>query len=46
VILHDGIADPSRGIQALPDILSEGRKPGLEFVSIGRLMQAPRRPPA
>jgi len=40
VILHDGIRDPSRGIQALPDILAEGRKRGLEFVSIGTLMHA------
>jgi hypothetical protein len=38
--LHDGIRDPSRGIQALPDILAEGRKRGLEFVSIGTLMRA------
>jgi peptidoglycan-N-acetylglucosamine deacetylase len=40
VILHDGIPDPARGIQALPHILSEGRKRGLTFVSIGGLLAA------
>jgi peptidoglycan-N-acetylglucosamine deacetylase len=38
VILHDGISDPSRGIAALPDILSAGRAKGLQFVSVGTLM--------
>ncbi len=40
VILHDGIRDPSRSIQALPHILDEGRARGLRFVSIGALRQA------
>jgi peptidoglycan/xylan/chitin deacetylase (PgdA/CDA1 family) len=38
VILHDGIADPSRGIAALPDILDAGEKRGLKFVSVSALM--------
>jgi peptidoglycan-N-acetylglucosamine deacetylase len=38
VILHDGIADPARSIRALPHILSEGSRRGLNFVSIGALM--------
>ena len=38
VILHDGIADPSRGIEALPDILIAGRERGLQFVTVGVLM--------
>jgi peptidoglycan-N-acetylglucosamine deacetylase len=40
VILHDGIADPSRGIAALPRILATGRQRGLRFVSVGTLMDA------
>jgi len=39
VILHDGIPDPTRGIQALPHILAAGRQRGLRFVSIGALMR-------
>ncbi len=39
VILHDGISDPSRSIQALPQILAAGRKRGFRFVSIGELMR-------
>ncbi len=39
VILHDGILDPRRGIQALPHILTSGRQKGLRFVSIGALMR-------
>jgi peptidoglycan/xylan/chitin deacetylase (PgdA/CDA1 family) len=39
IILHDGISDPTRSIQALPHILSVGRKRGLRFVSIGALMR-------
>jgi peptidoglycan-N-acetylglucosamine deacetylase len=39
VILHDGISDPTRGIRALPHILSEGRRRGPKFVSIGELMR-------
>ena len=38
VILHDGIADPSRGIAALPGILEAGRRKGLRFVSVGTLL--------
>jgi peptidoglycan/xylan/chitin deacetylase (PgdA/CDA1 family) len=38
VILHDGIADPSRSIAALPGILEAGRRQGLRFVSVGTLL--------
>jgi peptidoglycan-N-acetylglucosamine deacetylase len=38
VILHDGIADPSRSIAALPAILEAGRRKGLRFVSVGALL--------
>jgi peptidoglycan/xylan/chitin deacetylase (PgdA/CDA1 family) len=38
VILHDGIADPTRSIAALPAILAAGHTKGLRFVSIGTLM--------
>jgi len=37
VILHDGISNPIRSIQALPYVLAAGRKRGLRFVSIGAL---------
>lgn len=37
VILHDGISNPTRSIQALPQILTAGRRKGLHFVSIGAL---------
>jgi peptidoglycan-N-acetylglucosamine deacetylase len=40
VILHDGISDPRRSIQALPHILAAGQQKGLRFVSIGALMAA------
>lgn len=40
VILHDGISDPRRGIQALPGILTAGQARGLRFVSIGKLLEA------
>jgi len=40
VILHDGIRDPSRSIQALPHILTAGHERGLRFVSIGGLLRA------
>jgi peptidoglycan-N-acetylglucosamine deacetylase len=33
VILHDGISDPSRGIEALPHILEASHRKGLRFVS-------------
>jgi|SRR5215831_376073 len=38
VILHDGIRDATRSIAALPRILEEGRRRGLRFVSIGKLL--------
>lgn len=38
VILHDGISDPARSLAALPQILAEGRRHGLYFLSIGELM--------
>jgi peptidoglycan-N-acetylglucosamine deacetylase len=43
VILHDGISDPTRSIQALPKILDAGRQKGLRFVSIGELLRANRK---
>jgi len=39
VILHDGISDATRSIQALPGVLEGGRAKGLAFVSIGELMR-------
>ncbi len=40
VILHDGIKDASGAIRVLPEILEEGRRRGLRFVSIGELLAA------
>jgi peptidoglycan/xylan/chitin deacetylase (PgdA/CDA1 family) len=40
VILHDGISDPTRSIQALPQILNAGHHRGLSFVSIGQLIRS------
>jgi peptidoglycan/xylan/chitin deacetylase (PgdA/CDA1 family) len=40
VILHDGIKDATRSIEVLPQILEEGKRRGLRFVSIGKLMDA------
>lgn len=40
VILHDGISDPTRSIEALPHILGTGRRRKLKFVSIGELRSA------
>lgn len=40
VILHDGISDATRSIQALPHILQAGRHRGIRFVSVGELMLA------
>jgi peptidoglycan/xylan/chitin deacetylase (PgdA/CDA1 family) len=40
VILHDGIADPSRMITVLDSILSAGDRKGLRFVTVGALLQA------
>jgi peptidoglycan/xylan/chitin deacetylase (PgdA/CDA1 family) len=39
VILHDGISNPRRTIEALPHILATGRQRGLRFVSIGELQK-------
>ena len=39
VVLHDGISDPRRGIEALPHILATGAQNGLRFTSIGALMR-------
>ena len=44
VILHDGISDPSRSIEALPQILTLGRKKGLRFTSIGALVREAAEP--
>jgi hypothetical protein len=38
VILHDGISNPTRSIEALPNILATGQGRGLRFVSIGALV--------
>jgi peptidoglycan/xylan/chitin deacetylase (PgdA/CDA1 family) len=40
VILHDGIPDPTRSVEALPAVLEEGRRRGFRFVPIGELMEA------
>ncbi len=45
VILHDGIADPSRMIAALDAILAAGERKGLRFVPVGELL-ASGQPPA
>jgi len=39
VILHDGISNASRSIEALPHILEAGHKKGLRFVSISELLR-------
>lgn len=39
VILHDGIRDPTPSIEALPDVLADGRRRGFEFVPVGELVQ-------
>jgi hypothetical protein len=44
VILHGGISDPTRSIQALPHILTVGRKKGLRFISIGALVREAAEP--
>jgi len=38
VILHDGIADPSRTVAALDSILTAGERKGLRFVTVGDLL--------
>jgi peptidoglycan-N-acetylglucosamine deacetylase len=40
VILHDGIPDPRRSIEALEPILASGDDRGLRFVSVGTLLAA------
>jgi peptidoglycan-N-acetylglucosamine deacetylase len=45
VILHDGISDPSRSIQALAGILAEGQRRGIRFVTIGELLKRRAGPP-
>ena len=42
VILHDGIPDASRSIETLSQVLVEGRRRGLTFVSITELLRASR----
>lgn len=40
IILHDGIADPSRTVAALGSILTAGESKGLRFVTVGDLLRA------
>ena len=40
VILHDGIRDARRSVAALPQILEEGTRRGLRFVSVGELVDS------
>jgi peptidoglycan/xylan/chitin deacetylase (PgdA/CDA1 family) len=40
VILHDGIADPSRSIAALESIVAAGERKRLRFVTVGELLKA------
>jgi len=40
VILHDGIRDARRSVAALPQILEEGKRRGLRFVSVGELVDS------
>jgi peptidoglycan-N-acetylglucosamine deacetylase len=40
IILHDGIADPSRMITALDSILDAGERQGIRFVTVGALLGA------
>jgi peptidoglycan-N-acetylglucosamine deacetylase len=42
IILHDGIADPSRTLAALGAILTAGERKGLRFVTVGELLRAGR----
>jgi peptidoglycan/xylan/chitin deacetylase (PgdA/CDA1 family) len=44
VILHDGIADPSRTVAALDSILTAGERKGLRFVTVGDLLRAGEHP--
>ena len=45
VILHDGIPDPRRSIEALEPILAAGGAKGLRFVSVGTLLENGEAPP-
>jgi hypothetical protein len=45
VILHDGIPDPRRTIEALEPILAAGDAKGLHFVSVGTLLENGEAPP-
>ena len=40
VILHDGISNPTRTLQALPQILTAAQRKGHRVVSIGTLRAA------
>jgi len=40
IILHDGISNPSRSLQALPRILDAAHRKGLRFVSISELIRS------
>jgi peptidoglycan/xylan/chitin deacetylase (PgdA/CDA1 family) len=46
VILHDGISNPTRTIQALPQILAAAHRKGFRVVSIGALRSAAKHPAA
>ena len=39
-ILHDGISNPTRSLQALPQILADAHRKSLRIVSIGTLRAA------
>ena len=43
VILHDGIADASKSVEVLPQILEAGERRGLKFVTICELLAARER---
>ena len=43
VIMHDGIRDARKSIEVLPQILEAGKRRGLRFVSIGRLVDVAAR---
>jgi len=45
VILHDGISDPSRSLEALPHVLATAGQRGVSFVSVGTLLAAALTPP-
>ena len=40
VILHDGISNPRKSIQALPHVLATGKQRGIRFVTVGELFVA------